>query len=374
MELRIRNILLSSCFAICLAYVIHQHFSQTSDPRVYHVTPPSLELDDRLISNDKYSKVDKIHLQSYTGPESFALHNGSLYTTVMEGKILKINDAGITVHATLASPDCTNSHQCSRPLGLRMLKNSRYLLVTDAYLGVYSVSLEDGGVQKLFPLKDDFKFTFFDDSFLLPNGSVFITEASTNYTIHELWSALLEGLPSGRLIMADTNTGKHSVILDNLRFPNGIELHSDGKSILVAETVMFRILRVPLDGGEVTVFRDGLPGFPDNIRASPRGGYWVPVQGLPNSPVMAFIFKQLPAWPNVRYLFSKLMSIFPSLSTGGSGPSILLRLDDDGNIAEIWKDLHNELPNVSEVLEYNDTLYTGSYYLPHIGRLKRLSN
>ncbi|VDQ11086.1 unnamed protein product [Trichobilharzia regenti] len=205
MGLRLRNILLSSCFAICLAYVIHQHLSQSSDPRVYHVTPPSLELDDRLVSNDKYSKLEKIHLQSYTGPESFAFYNG---------KILKINDSGITVHATLASPDCTNSHQCSRPLGLRMLRNSPRLLVTDAYLGVYSVSLENGklvlsmswihflshvgGVRKLFPLKDDFKFTFFDDSFLLPNGSVFITEASTNYTIQEFRSALLEGLPSGR--------------------------------------------------------------------------------------------------------------------------------------------------------------------------------
>nr|CAH8839579.1 unnamed protein product [Trichobilharzia regenti] len=374
MGLRLRNILLSSCFAICLAYVIHQHLSQSSDPRVYHVTPPSLELDDRLISNDKYSKLEKIHLQYYTGPESFAFYNGSLYTTVKEGKILKINDSGITVHATLASPDCTNSNQCSRPLGLRMLKNSRYLLVTDAYLGVYSVSLEDGGVRKLFPLKDDFKFTFFDDSFLLPNGSVFITEASTNYTIQEFRSALLEGLPSGRLIMADTNTGKHSVILDNLRFPNGIEIHRDGKSILVAESMKLRILRVPLDGGEVTLFRDGLPGSPDNIRASPRGGYWVPVQGLPDSPVMAFIFKKLPVWPNIRYLLSKLMSLFPKFATDTSGPSILLRLDEEGNIAEIWKDLHHELPSVSEVLEYNDTLYTGSFYLPYIGRLKRLSN
>lgn len=106
--------------------------------------------------------------------------------------------------------------------------------------------------------------------------------------------------------MADTKTGQYSHIMDGLRFPNGIELSSDGKSILLVETMKLRILRIPSDGGEVTVFSDGLPGVPDNIKASPRGGYWVPVSNLRDEPLSVLLFNYLPAYPCIRQLASNV--------------------------------------------------------------------
>ncbi|CAH8485885.1 unnamed protein product [Schistosoma turkestanicum] len=366
-----RKLIFLSLIVICIGYIIQCFFNNSNDPCIYQVNP-SIEFNDQLIVNKQYGQLEKIKLINYTGPESLIYHDGSLFTTVIQGKILRINDSGIYTHATIGSPNCNGIHECGRPLGLKLFNNSENFLVTDAYLGVLSVSVKDGSVKKLFPLDENFKVTFFDDSVILPNGSLVITEASTKYALHHLWSTLLEGLPSGRLTMVDTKTNQYSHIIDGLRFPNGIELHSDGKSMLLVETLKLRVLRISLDKGEVTVFSDGLPGYPDNIKASPRGGYWVPVSNLRDEPLSVFLLKYLPVYPRIRWLASKIISMLPFTLVPKGKSSMLIRLDENGKIVEIWKDFHNELPNACEVLECNDTLYTGSFYLPYIGRLKRL--
>nr|CAX73525.1 Strictosidine synthase-like 2 [Schistosoma japonicum] len=274
----------------------------------------------------------------------------------------------------LGSPSCVGFHECGRPLGLKLFNNSEYILVSDAYLGVYSASVKDGSVKKLFPMDARFSVTFFDDAVILPNGSLIITEASTKYFLEQLWSALLEGAPSGRLIMVDTKTGEYSHILGDLRFPNGIVLHNDGKSILFVETMKLRVLRLSLDSGKVTVFADGLPGFPDNIKSSPRGGYWVPLSNLRDEPLSAFLLKYLPSFPRIRQLISGFISIFPFKITPNGKSSMFIRLDENGKIIEILNDFQNELPNACEVLEHDNTLYIGSYYLSYVSKLKRLSN
>ncbi|CAH8498103.1 unnamed protein product [Heterobilharzia americana] len=290
--------------------------------------------------------------------------DSSLYATVRRGKILRIDDSSISVHAAICPSQCNGIQQCGRSLGLRFLSNSQSLLVTDAYLGVYSVPMTEGIPSKLFPTNDSFTFKFFDDSYLLPNSSAFITEASTKNSLHDLWSVLLEGEASGSVMKSEAVSG--------LRFPNGVELHNDGKSILVTETVKCRILRVPLDGGKVTVFSDGLPGYPDNIKASPRGGYWVPVSTFSDSVMSRYIFSRIPKWPIVRYLLSKIIPLLPASAVSGAGPTMLLRFDDEGNITEIWKDYQNELPGTTDIHEYNNTLYTGNFQLPYIGKLEML--
>ncbi|CAH8497657.1 unnamed protein product [Schistosoma intercalatum] len=371
--IELRKLGFCSITVICIGYIILCFLNESTDSYTHHINP-SIELNDQLITNKNYGKLEKIDLMNYSGPESLIYHDGSLYATVIQGKILKINDSGIYVHATLGSPNCVGVHECGRPLGLKLFNNSENFLVTDAYLGVFSVSVKDGSVKKLFPLDEDFKVTFFDDSVMLPNGSLVITEASTKNTLRHLWTTILEGLPSGRLTMADTKTGQYSHIMDGLRFPNGIEISSDGKSILLVETMKLQILRIPLDGGEVTVFSDGLPGFPDNIKASPRGGYWVPVSPLRDEPLSELLLNYLPAYPCIRQLASSIISMLPFTLIPKGKSSMLIRLDENGQIIEIWKDFQNELPNACEVLEHDDTLYTGSFYLPYIGRLRRLSN
>ncbi|KAF6773535.1 hypothetical protein AHF37_07170 [Paragonimus kellicotti] len=207
----------------------------------------------------------------------------SIYTGVAEGKLLKLDDSGLTEFARFGKPDCDSPATCGRPLGMRLYNDSHNLFVVDAYLGLFSVSLANGSVNKIFPLDDSIFPVFFDDFDFLPNGNVVLSEASMKYTLHEFAYEIFEGGPNGRLIMVDPYTGRWSELLRDLRFPNGIQLHSDGQSILVAESTSMRILRVPINGGQLTVFADGLPGIPDNIRLSERGGYWVPVSNVKDS-------------------------------------------------------------------------------------------
>lgn len=52
---------------------------------------------------------------------------------------------------------------------------------------------------------------------------------------------------------------------------NGVQMHTDRQSVLVAQSMLSRILRYYIDGpkrGQVEVFIDALPGLPDNIRPS----------------------------------------------------------------------------------------------------------
>ncbi|TNN18031.1 Adipocyte plasma membrane-associated protein [Schistosoma japonicum] len=340
--------ILAFILLILIGFIIQKYITQTY-LGTYQVTP-SVELDNQLIANKNYGKLQKFDLANYSGPESFVNHGGSLYTSVIQGEILRITNSEIYTHAKLGLRNCVGFHECGRPLGLKLFNNSEYILVTDAYLGVYSISIESGSVKKLFPMDARFSVTFFDDAVILPNGSLIITEASTKYFLEQLWSALLEGAPSGRLIMVDTKTGEYSHILGDL------------------------LLRLSLDSGKVTVFADGLPGFPDNIKSSPRGGYWVPLSNLRDEPLSAFLLKYLPSFPRIRQLISGFISIFPFKITPNGKSSMLIRLDENGKIIEILNDFQNELPNACEVLEHDNTLYIGSYYLSYFGKLERLSN
>lgn len=49
--------------------------------------------------------------------------------------------------------------------------------------------------------------------------------------------------PAIRVLEYDTETRELTVVMENLRFPNGIQLLPDEESVLVAETTMARIRR-----------------------------------------------------------------------------------------------------------------------------------
>lgn len=90
-------------------------------------------------------------------------------------------------------------------------------------------------------------------------------------------SVILSGDKTGRLMKYDPQSKRVDVLLGNLSFPNGVALSQNGDFLLVAETSECRVMRYWLrtsKAGSFEVFAQ-LPGFPDNIKRSPRGGFWV---------------------------------------------------------------------------------------------------
>ena len=104
--------------------------------------PDSPDWDGPLQANTKLNLVDRIFENQIKGPESFAVHDGHLYTGLMSGLIVKIDpdDLSITPVARVGT-DCEGQHEdvkCGRPLGLEFTQDGD-LLVCDAVFGLFLV-------------------------------------------------------------------------------------------------------------------------------------------------------------------------------------------------------------------------------------------
>ncbi|TGZ68548.1 hypothetical protein CRM22_004219 [Opisthorchis felineus] len=293
-----------TAIASCVAYFFYDTYMAYSNA-------PAITFPNEADVSNKLTNLEFLSTLPYHGCESLVYHDGALYMGAVEGRILKMNDSGLHVLAQFGDANCASSHTCGRPLGMRLSLDHKELIVADTHLGLFSVSLIDGTHKKLFPLDGNFKVTCFNDFDILPNGTVILSESSTEFPMDDIMNIIFSARPSGRILSIDLATGEWHQLMGGLAFPNGVQLHRDGESVLVAETVTSRIHRVPLDGSPPTLFGGELPGVPDNIRASPRGGYWVPVANLKDTFISHLTerTRQMPAlrWiPPMSFLISKL--------------------------------------------------------------------
>lgn len=106
---------------------------------------------------------------------------------------------------------------------------------------------------------------------------IYITDVSRKFAVDMWCYTYLEPDPTGRVLRYDLRTGSVAVVVDNLCFPNGIELTAGNRSLLVCELAKRRILQHRLtgpDAGKTELLFDNLPGEPENIRyADASGGH-----------------------------------------------------------------------------------------------------
>lgn len=170
----------------------------------------------------------------------------------------------------------------------------------------------------------------------------------------------------------DPESNRVTAILNNLSFPNGVALDKDGEFVLVAETSTCRILkywlRPPPKAGEVEVFAR-LPGFPDNIRRSPRGGYWVGIFSR-RSKILERVLSS--SWMG-KFLLGlpidamKIHGAYTSWRGRGMG----VRLSEEGEAVEILEErVGNRCRSISEVEERDGGFWIGSVSMPFAGFYK----
>eukprot|EP01018_Ginkgo_biloba_P011143 Gb_03382 [translate_table: standard] len=174
----------------------------------------------------------------------------------------------------------------------------------------------------------------------------------------------LEGDNTGRLIRYNPKTGSTTVLLRELQFPNGVAVSKDGTFLLMSETISCRLLRYWLKGpkmGKVEAFAL-LPGYPDNVRLTERGDFWVAIHSMPSP------FLKIPV--NVRQLILKLPLPFTKIYSKVSqrrGRGMIIRYDNDGRVLEVLEDRDGlVVKSVSEVEEKDGMLWLGSVLLPQI--------
>lgn len=165
-----------------------------------------------------------------------------------------------------------------------------------------------------------------------------------------------------------------SVLLSNLTFPNGVALGKDGNYILIVETTNCRVLKYWLEtpkAGTLEIFVD-LPGFPDNIKRSPRGGFWVGIhsrrekliQWVLSYPWIGKVLVKLPL--DLTKAYSYLAKV-----KGSSG--LAMRLSEEGDVLEIVEEGRgNRRKSISEVEERNGVLWVGSMEAPFAAKYNKL--
>ena len=150
-----------------------------------------------------------------------------------------------------------------RPLGLVFDHQTNSIVTCDAYVGLVRVSLSDGEITVLSTEADGVPFKFANNLAIAQDGSIYFTDSSDKWTWDEglLWIQIyfflhhhftklfsdffdqLEGVPHGRLLKYSPFSKKTTVLVKDLKFPNGVALSEKEDFILLTVTNEFRIAR-----------------------------------------------------------------------------------------------------------------------------------
>ncbi|XP_043110701.1 adipocyte plasma membrane-associated protein [Puntigrus tetrazona] len=327
--------------------------------------------------NLKLRQAERLFEERLVGPESLANIGDVLYTGTADGKIVKIEGRSIHVLTTLGRPPCGSreyEHTCGRPLGIRVGPNGT-LFVSDAYLGLFEVNPVTGEVKSLVStgkMVGGRRLGFVNDLDVTQDGKkLYFTDSSSRWQRRDFMHLIMEATADGRVLEYDMETKEVTVMMENLRFPNGIQLFPDEESVLVAETTMARIRRVHVSGlnkGGMDTFIDNLPGFPDNIRRSSSGGYWVAMSAVRPNPGFSML-DFLSQRPWLKKLIFKLFSQ-DTLLKFVPRYSLVVELQDGGTCVRSFHDPHGMVAAyVSEAHEYDGHLYLGSFRSPYLCKL-----
>ncbi|XP_045689657.1 adipocyte plasma membrane-associated protein isoform X3 [Phyllostomus hastatus] len=330
-----------------------------------------------LQPNTKLRQVERLFENQLIGPESIANIGDVMFSGTADGRVIKFENGEVDTIAQFGSGPCKtldDEPTCGRPLGIRAGPNGT-LFVADAYKGLFEVNPWKREVTLLLssdtPIEGR-KMSFVNDLTITRDGrKIYFTDSSSKWQRRDYLLLVMEGTDDGRLLEYDTETKEVKVLLDHLRFPNGVQLSPAEDFILVAETTMARIRRFYVSGlmkGGADLFVENLPGFPDNIRPSSSGGYWVcmaTIRPTPGFSVLDFLSER----PSIKRMIFKLfsqemvMKFLPWYS-------LVLELSDSG---AFWRSLHDPDGQaaiyVSEVHEHDGHLYLGSFKAPFLGRL-----
>uniref|UniRef100_A0A158P6G7 Str_synth domain-containing protein n=1 Tax=Angiostrongylus cantonensis TaxID=6313 RepID=A0A158P6G7_ANGCA len=316
----------------------------------------------------------------------------SIYTGLYDGRLVHIKNGKIIEEVRFTKAERCGSIDsepiCGRPLGIRRL-NEHEMVVADAYFGVFVVNLSkvvfvlksglnlgtfrhvvksntpiegrfmrflndievEAYGRKLWNRGPHWRFSRFGFQ-VLNEDEIIFTDSSSKWDRRHLFNIFLESEPNGRIFKHKISTGKTEVLADKLYFPNGIQLHPDGKSALFAECSKAMISRLNLQTNEVTPFATNLPGFPDNIRRGANGTLWVGMAGVRHIDAPSLI-DALGAYTLLRQI---LLDIVPShwwikyLHMVRPAHAVIVQLDAQGEITQSLHDTKGtHIQDVSQV-------------------------
>ena len=398
----------------------------------FHPTSYEVNFSDKLDNwnNLLSSKGELLLKNQIVGPESLAISNDSIYTGLIDGRLVAINKKTLKVkeitkfqnqaicgkYSTTIDlfklipfghlPDDTKPSECGRVLGVKFGTDGQ-LYAVDYYKGLYRINLMTS-TKELVGKFDDTIYGY-DDVEFDPNKNIaYVSVLSTKWTLYRCAFGMFEPDNSGYLAAFDLDSKKSFKLRTGLLFPNGIQLSKDKKHIFMAETASYRVLRISLQSihkaikenreltdTEIETFAR-VPGEPDNVRMDSNGDLLVALYSTRKDGKV--LHDYISGFPIVRKAIARTVHLFgvainyvnsnllnsPSLQkvvielyTGGilvekipkSGS--IVRLDaKSGQIKNIYGS--DQFNAVTEgVIDNEGDLYFGSFVSPFLGRLKK---
>ncbi|KAF3432246.1 hypothetical protein FNV43_RR26985 [Rhamnella rubrinervis] len=272
---------------------------------------------------------------------------------------------------------------CGRPLGIKFNRKTCELYIADAYFGLLKVGPNGGVAQQLATSAEGIPFCFTNGLDIdTQNGVVYFTDSSMVYQRRAFMEIIPSGDETGRLMKYDPITKKVTVLLQGLACANGVALSEDNSFLLVAETATKQILRLWLQGPKAYVSElfAHLERPPDNIKTNDRGEFWIALnsgrdllqnlqkenkmEGQILNPWLIALNSGKDSLQNLdggNKLEVRVLN--PWLSRDPVG----IKFNTEGMIVEVLDgNGGSELSSVSEVNEYNGSLWIGSvqkYYV-----------
>lgn len=257
----------------------------------------------------------------------------------------------------------------TRILGLDWLGPD--LLGVTAISGLYAVDVASLDVTFVSAGAPAHPFGYANDLAATPDGRIFFTDSSTRWGHGSdgtgFYYDILENRPSGALYVWDPVTHQTHLVRARLFYPDGIELASDGRSLLIAEAYRYRIIRVWIAGprtGDTEILADNLPGIPDGMHADGQGRLLV---AMPSRRVA--ILRFLHRHPMIKQMLMKLPHWLLTAGSGQAQPFILVLDERTGEPLETWHDPDGRLCYLSNLdIAPDGTLWMGSADCGYVAR------
>ncbi|XP_061292419.1 adipocyte plasma membrane-associated protein isoform X3 [Bos javanicus] len=286
-----------------------------------------------LQPNTKLQQAERLFENQLVGPESIANIGDVMFTGTADGRVVKLENGEVETIARFGSGPCKTRDDepaCGRPLGIRAGPNGT-LFVVDAYKGLFEVNPWKREVKLLLSSETPIegrKMSFLNDLTVTRDGrKIYFTDSSSKWQRRDYLLLLMEGTDDGRFYVSGLMKGGADVFVENL------------------------------------------PGFPDNIRASSSGGYWVSMAAIRANPGFSMLdfLSERPFLKKVIFkLFSQetVMKFVPRYS-------LVLELSDSGTFLRSLHDPEGQVVTyVSEAHEHSGHLYLGSFRAPYLCRLR----
>jgi sugar lactone lactonase YvrE len=327
------------------------------EPRAW-TPPPAPALAGPYAPNERLKDIEKLALDAGQGPEGVSLDvQRRVIAGYADGRIVRLDPASDRIEEL--------ANTGGRPLGTAVAADGT-IFIADAVKGLMELA-PSGALRVLSGELEGAAYRFVDDVAVSADGAqLYFTDASARFGLHHVMEDFLEHAGSGRVLRYDRSSGRVTVLLDGLFFPNGVALGPKDEYLLINETQTYRILRYWLQGpkaGTQDVLIENLPGLPDNLSFNGRDRFWVALYS-PRVPAMDSLLPH----PWLRKILIRLPE---STRPKPAMKAFVLGLDLDGRVVE---NLQYEGPGayapITSVEQQDGSLYFGSLSYPAIGRLR----